>query len=58
MQEKILRNPEESEQRFQRCPVPAWQKLKFRLNKVRETILYPEFSIETSIMAKIEGKVK
>ena len=58
MQEKILRNPEQSEQRFQRCPVSSWQKLKFKLNKVRETILYSEFSTETSIMAKIEGKMK
>lgn len=58
MQEKILRSAEESEQRLQRCPVPAWQNLTLRLNKVRETILYPEFSVETSIMAKIEGKMK
>ena len=54
MQEKILRNPEESEQRFQHAPVPVWQKFKFRLYKVKEAILYPEFSTETSIMAKIE----
>ena len=58
MQEKILKKPEESEQRFQHAPVPVWQKLKFRLYKVKEAVLYPEFSTETSIMAKIEGKMK
>ena len=53
MQEKILRNPEESEQQFQHAPVRAWQKSKFRLCKVKEAVLYPEFSTETSIMAKL-----